>query len=85
MFKKKTFNLSFCHITVLDSGFSVKGPFINYVGNQAGEGVTKCRWSYISLCSKLVTCLRRGEARGVKNLQNPVYVVYERPLTEKML
>ena len=38
MFKKKTFNLSFCHITVLDSGFSVKGPFINYVDKQGGGG-----------------------------------------------
>ena len=34
---------------------------------------------YISLCSKLVY----EGLRGVKNLQNPVYVVYERPQKEK--
>ena len=44
-----------------------------------GEGVfAKCLCYYISLCSKLVY----GGGRGVKNLQNPVFVVYEQPHSE---
>ena len=43
---------------------------------QARGGLAKCLCYYISLCSKLVYGV------GVKNLQNPVYVVYEQPLTE---
>ena len=57
------------------------GSFINLVDKQGGgaRGFTKCLWYYISLCSKLVY----EGGRGVKNLQNPVYVVYERPLSKK--
>ena len=53
-----------------------KGASINYLGRRGGGGLAKCLCYYISLCSKLVY----GGGRGVKNLQNPVYVVYERPL-----
>ena len=66
----KLFQLPFPLVTIL-----LKGPFINYVDKPGGGGLAKCLGYYISLCSKLVC----GGGRGVKNLQNPVYVVYEQP------
>ena len=47
-----------------------KGPYTNYIDKHGGEGFAKCLCYYISLCSKLVY----GGERGVKNLQNLVYV-----------
>ena len=49
-----------------------KGPFINYVNKQVGEGLIKCQSYYVRLCSKFV-----NERGGGKNLQHPFNVVYE--------
>ena len=49
-----------------------KGPYTNYVDKHGVRGFAKCLLCYyISLCSKLVY----GGRRGVKNLQNLVYIV----------
>ena len=55
---------------------------MNYIDKQGDGGVI--RMSTLQHKLMKLTCQQRGEG-GVKNPQNPVNVVYERPLTGSVI